>query len=214
MLGIYEYPLQQLLMGMIESGQVFFDIGAHVGFMTLLASRAVGRDGLVVSCEPHPANARSLRNALQSNRISNVIVLEVAVGSRSGKSRLLTEGLPTTQARLSSAKDEHAGVAVEVMCVDEIANLYGWPDVVKVDVEGHESAVLEGATRVMSSARRPAWLIETHSAEQLDKCHQTMRTRGLTLQNLNRPKNRPEFPRHTLAWPAGVEGQPNRTSDF
>ena len=64
-----------------------FDIGAHAGYYTLIASKLVGGSGHVVAFEPAPRNLRYLRRHLSLNHVSNVTVLEVAVSDRAGVGR-------------------------------------------------------------------------------------------------------------------------------
>ena len=83
-LGSYEYEERILFEKTINRGGVVFDIGAHVGFYTLLASVLVGSGGKVFSFEPVPRNLLYLREHLRINNISNVKVIEKAVSDSYG----------------------------------------------------------------------------------------------------------------------------------
>jgi len=78
-LGTYEFAKQRLFSETIREGSVVYDIGAHVGFYTLLASVLVGPKGKVVAFEPLPRNIYYLKKHLRLNQCKNVILVEAAV---------------------------------------------------------------------------------------------------------------------------------------
>jgi protein-L-isoaspartate O-methyltransferase len=84
-LGSYEYRKQKALRREMKTGQVVYDIGANVGFYSLLASVIVGETGHVYSFEPFPENLRELRKHLEMNRIRNCTVIDAAVSSADGE---------------------------------------------------------------------------------------------------------------------------------
>src|SRR5262245_8579614 len=85
-LGSYEYQKQRLFAKSVSPGDVVFDVGAHVGFYTLLASVLVGKRGRVIAFEPVPANLEYLRHHIRLNRIDNVEIIEAAVSDTDGVS--------------------------------------------------------------------------------------------------------------------------------
>ncbi len=200
MLGVYEYSLQVQVSQLVLPGQVFFDIGAHRGFFTLLASKSVGATGRVVSCEPHPESARTLRRMLAANDISNVVPLEVAVSSSAGTARLMTGDRASTEARLGADEDSEVGVEVAMVSIDLLEDRYGRPDFVKIDVEGFELQVLRGSAKLLSGPRRPVWLIETHSDDLHSKCVEILRRHGYSCETIPSPRGRARYPSHLLAF--------------
>jgi hypothetical protein len=82
-LGSYEADKQPRFASVIRPGDIVFDIGAHVGFYSLLASKMVGPQGRVFAFEPVQRNLYYLHRHLQLNRIANVTVVQTAVGERS-----------------------------------------------------------------------------------------------------------------------------------
>ena len=84
-LGSYEYNKRQVFEKVVASGSVVFDIGANVGYYTLLAAVLVGPRGKVVAFEPVPDNLRYLKEHLRLNHIANVSVIEDAVSDDSGE---------------------------------------------------------------------------------------------------------------------------------
>lgn len=142
---------------MIKPGSVVFDIGANIGFFSLLASRLVGTHGAVYAFEPHPRNAAILRRHVTLNHASNVTVIEAAVSDRSGQVRLMGDG--------STARVDSQGVSVAALALDDLhddGNIRT-PVVIKMDVEGAELAALKGM-RELLQATLPDLLIEFHGA--------------------------------------------------
>ncbi|HEX6832536.1 MAG TPA: FkbM family methyltransferase, partial [Rudaea sp.] len=80
-LGSYEYDKQRLFARVARSGDVVFDIGANVGFYTLLAATCVAPTGRVVAFEPMPSNVKRIHQHLKLNRIGSVHSVEAAVSS-------------------------------------------------------------------------------------------------------------------------------------
>jgi FkbM family methyltransferase len=128
------------------------DVGANIGYYALFFSRAVGRAGKVICLEPEPDNLDDLRRNLAINALGNVSVLPVAAGSEDTKLSL-RRGL---NARVVS---EGGGMSVDVRRLDslDLARV----DLVKLDVEGYECQVLEGARRLIEE-QRPSLFVEVH----------------------------------------------------
>jgi len=103
-IGNFESKKQKLFADYISAGSVVFDIGANVGFYTLLASELVGPKGLVVSFEPAPRNIKFLKEHITINNISNVVVIEGAVADIDGSS-FFDKGPNATMGRLNSKGD-------------------------------------------------------------------------------------------------------------
>ena len=159
-LGTTEPEFQDALAARIRAGMVVYDLGANVGFYSVICARLVGRTGRVVAVEPFPGSAEVVRHNARLNGF-DIDVLEAAVGGEVGRARLRTDrGGPVTY-RLDSEGD---GLEVAVTTVDAmVAGGLPPPDLVKVDVEGAEVAVLHGMARTLAE-HRPAVLVEVHHA--------------------------------------------------
>jgi FkbM family methyltransferase len=162
-LGTHEEPVQRLLVERLRPGDVVYDIGAHAGFFSLLASRLVSHEGRVVAFEPNPQNATRLRANLAANDATNVDVYEAAVSDACGDAAFVAPGSPL-QGRLAHA-GEDAAIRVETTTIDAlVAAGAPAPRLMKIDVEGAEGAAMRGA-RVTIAAHRPELVIEVHSTE-------------------------------------------------
>ena len=141
------------------------DVGAHHGLYTLLASKCVGRSGRVIAFEPSPRERRRLAQHLRINRCRNVVVQPCALGDRAGSADLfLVEGIHDwcNSLRLPNVEERTSRVTVEVRRLDDVLERIGWPrvDFIKLDVEGAELSVLNGAGQLLRGDFRPAILAE------------------------------------------------------
>jgi FkbM family methyltransferase len=179
-LGSYEYDKQRLLEQVIQPGSVVFDLGAHVGFHTLLASVLVGSSGKVFAFEPMPKNLRYLKEHLRLNQIANVTVIEAAVSDRNGTA-LFELHDSSFQGRLSS----QGGLEVQMIGLDELiaSGKIPAPDFIKMDVEGAELSVFSGAKQLLAE-KHPTIALATHGDEIQKQCRQFLTALGYQLQPL------------------------------
>lgn len=162
--GYSEPETIRFVLSFLQPGMTFWDVGAHVGEYSLLASRKVGFAGRVEAFEPQAAIFHFLEHNQAANRASNVRLHPIAVSDRSGQVEIALHSdpartfinpgaplasLPTTQVTAASL-DEFAVAQHQV------------PNLIKVDVEGAERLVLEGARTLLGlpPGESPAWLIE------------------------------------------------------
>jgi len=166
--GTYEWASARLLEDLLHPGGVFVDVGAHVGSLALPAARRVGPEGLVVAFEPNGRAREQLVSGVRASRVANVVVLGVGLADRdlravlrpggdgnSGMTRLIEAGGPAGRGR--------SGGGVECRTLDGIRPEIALPpvDVLKVDVEGWEARVLQGA-RGLIADDRPAVVFEVN----------------------------------------------------
>ena len=158
LLGINERPLQTLLHRTLHTGAVFYDIGANVGFFSLIASRLVGECGRVYAFEPEPKNISLIYRNIRLNQSDNISVIEAAVSQESGVSRLY---IAEYAGGHSLYQDDHPFPGTEVTIPVPTVSLDGLvdskkilpPSMVKIDVEGGEVEVLKGMNRILIQHR-------------------------------------------------------------
>jgi FkbM family methyltransferase len=155
--GVWDPSLTTFIQDHLKPNDVFIDVGAHVGYFSLLASRRVGRGGTVLSIEPNPFALAQLEQNVAHSHLQNVLVERTACGESHQvvELHLHTES-NSSMASLSTA-NAGGGAAVEVPCttLDGLCEEHGLASVnlVKIDVEGAELSVLRGMTRLMTSVR-------------------------------------------------------------
>lgn len=166
-------PEERYLATLTLTNQVVYDIGAHVGNFTLGFARMVGPAGWVVAFEPYPPNHRRLLRNLQLNLVRNVIPIRAAVANTSGRRNALADASGSGRISLS-AQAVQLGMKpageVATVSLDELLELDNLPapDFIKIDVEGLEWEVLQGAGNLLAR-RHPRLLIELHGADFDDK---------------------------------------------
>jgi FkbM family methyltransferase len=160
----YETHTSQVLVGLLRPGDVFVDVGAHVGYYTLLARALVGPGGRVFAFEPNPETFRMLVANIAGNGYGNVHAFNCALGARNDVATLYinddNEGETalwnvTADRRFVKSRAAHRTVQVAVTTLDEIARdgaLRG-ARAVKIDAEGWELQVLAGAAEVLERDR-------------------------------------------------------------
>lgn len=135
----------------LRAGHVVIDVGANVGTLALTASTLVGCGGHVYAIEAHPATFRYLLGNVRFNRASNVTPLNLAAGREQALVRL-SEGASDDQNAVAS-DGSHAGVQVQQKPLDDLDVREEIVDLLKIDVEGYEKHVLEGATALLRRTR-------------------------------------------------------------
>jgi FkbM family methyltransferase len=161
-LGIAEPLVQEAVRTIVRPGDVVYDVGANVGFFTVLAARRVGPQGAVIAFEPFPETATAARRNADLNGFKHVTVLTNAAGRRGGTAKLEVREY-STLARLADESTTGPTVDVEVIAIDDLVDTgrVRPPDFVKIDVEGAELGVIEGMRRTIT-AHRPVILCEMH----------------------------------------------------
>jgi FkbM family methyltransferase len=164
--GNLESAVQEAMVRHLGRGGVFYDIGANLGFFSLLGAHLCGLDdGRVIAFEAAPDNAEAIRVNAALNRVPNVEVLCAAVSDRSGLGRLQVVDDQSWSKLVQYGEHPFTEAIIDVRCVtvDELvaSGRIPPPTVVKIDVEGAELAVLAGMRETIA-AHRPAIICELH----------------------------------------------------
>ena len=172
----------------LGDGKVFFDIGANVGYYTVLASRSVGRSGSVVAFEPVVRNLVFLQQHVNLNKADNVKILPFALSDKSSIASF-SLGQNSAMGHLAASNGENNAISnnlvyVPTVSLDEIAaKLNLAPDVMKIDVEGAEMEVFRGARETLKKAK-PTIFLSTHSPELRRDCLDFLRETGYEIESL------------------------------
>src|SRR5882724_79024 len=166
--GIGEPQVQKAMVEHLRPGMMFYDLGANIGFFSLMAARLVGPEGRVISFEADPEIAARLRENLARNQFAHAQVEEKAVWSESSTvsfARVDPNTSPDRGLGHVAANGSAPGtITVEAVSLDQYVASHPAPDFLKCDVEGAELAVFQGAANLLSG-KRPILLVEMHSPE-------------------------------------------------
>lgn len=168
----YEPEVTSAILSVLKEGHTFFDVGANLGYYTLLASKSVGASGRVHAFEPAPAQFEHLRLNTRINHADNVVLNNIALAESSGEREMLLS-LSWNQGTHSFGATEGPTKAYRVPCatIDEYVATKGLKriDAMKVDVEGAELLVFRGAERTLRSLTVPVIFFEAceHHARSL-----------------------------------------------
>jgi FkbM family methyltransferase len=146
----------EIILNEVRPGDTVVDVGAHIGYYTLLLARAVGPAGRVLAFEPDPLNFALLRRNVELNGYANVELFPKALSDRCGKFRLYLSSDNAGDHRLYESADEpRPAVEAEATTLDSISSGRDRKvDFIKMDVQGSEGAVLEGMVGALSRATR------------------------------------------------------------
>ncbi|MGB2645583.1 MAG: FkbM family methyltransferase [Candidatus Acidiferrum sp.] len=165
--GEVEPTVQEVLQQYLRPGMTFYDIGANIGFFSLLAARLVGQKGRVIAFEADPETASRLRGNVEKNAFDWITVEEKAVWSEPRTvyfARIDPKTSPDRGLGHVVAGNEENAIQVTAVALDGFAEGRPSPDFLKCDVEGAEVEVFRGAQRLLKE-KRPGIICEMHSEE-------------------------------------------------
>lgn len=186
-LGHYEAEKQAAVRRLVKPGMRVFDVGANAGFYTLAFSRLVGPSGQVWAFEPLPENLVNLRRHIELNDLRNVTVVDAAVFDMSGTARFMTAP-SNSVGRLVT----QGGIEVKTVKLDDFCSNINSPDLIKLDVEGAEGAVLAGAQKVLAQYS-PTVLLATHGREAERQSVRILSANGYGFSYLDESQANPEY---------------------
>lgn len=158
----FEPRYVQVLKALINKGDTIFDVGANIGFYTVLFSSWSGTGGRVVAYEPDPSNLELLRRNLELNRCQNTIVQPLALSDKAGEEVFsidsvtrstghLGTGATFGETQFGSGKEQL--ITVKTTILDEEVLDLGAPNLIKMDIEGGEFKTLSGGTALLERHR-------------------------------------------------------------
>ena len=146
-------PGETALLGdRIKPAMTVLDVGAHVGYFTCLAARLVGPRGLVLAFEPSPRNYDLLLANVWRNGFLNVVCFPWALGSEPGVVDLHTSPTNTGDNRVYPSEPGRSSTPVRLAVLDQVSALRPPVDIVKIDVQGAEEAVIRGMTAILGAS--------------------------------------------------------------
>lgn len=143
--GAYEPFETEFVAGLIQKGDVVLDLGANIGYYTLIFARLVGEEGKVFAFEPDPDNFALLTKNVTANGYRNVTPVQKAVSNETRKVRLYLCEDNKADHRIYASDQGRESIEIEAIRLDDYFEDYeGKIDFIKIDVQGAEGGALEG----------------------------------------------------------------------
>jgi FkbM family methyltransferase len=152
--GVYEPFETSIVKKEIKSGDTVLDIGANIGYYTLILAKQVGKEGKVWAFEPEPNNFALLKKNITVNNYKNVILEQVAVTSKTGTSSY-------KYTRIHDSSQMHGGIKINTIELDDyFKNYEGNIDFIKMDIEGAEGLAIKGMSDILQKSKNIKILTE------------------------------------------------------
>ena len=155
----YEPDITALLKRWLKPGMTFVDIGANIGYFSLLTATLIGEQGQVFSFEPAPGNIALLEKSISENGFGNVKVFPVAVDEIDSTLPFTVSGI-SSNGRLDPFNDgKESNIEVEAKSLDGMKDIVQSVDYIKMDIEGAEPRALRGMKTLLKT-NRPTIIFE------------------------------------------------------
>jgi len=143
--GVYEPFETELVKKEIKKGDVVLDLGANIGYYTLIFAKLVGKRGKVFAFEPDPTNFSLLKKNVEMNGYKNVELVQKAVSNKTGKIKLYLCEDNKGDHRIYNSHDGRQSIEIEAIRLDDyFKNYNGAVDFIKMDIQGAEGGAIQG----------------------------------------------------------------------
>lgn len=150
--GIHEPFETELVKKEIRKGDVVLDIGANIGYYTLIFAKLVGEEGKVFTFEPDPDNFALLKKNVKINGYQNVILVQKAVSNKTAMIRLYLSEDNKGDHRIYDSHDGRKSIKIEATRLDDyFTNYNGRINFIKIDIQGAESGALQGMSNLLKN---------------------------------------------------------------
>lgn len=153
--GVHEELETEFVKKAIKKGDVVIDIGANIGYFTLIFARLVGDEGKVYAFEPEPANFNLLKKNVETNGYQNVVLVRKAVLDKTGKTKLYIASDTNAAHRITDAKElyqfrNQESIEIDSVRLDDYFRDYNQKiNFIKIDIEGVESVAIKGMSSLL-----------------------------------------------------------------
>ena len=149
-LEAFEY---NFLQDLIQPGFTILDVGANIGFYTMMFADKTGVSGKVIAVEPDESNCKILRKNIAVNNINNVSLCEKAIYSRSGELKLYISDYHMGDHRVYNSKEKRKTVTIKSVTIDDLVEKENRLDLIKFDIQGAEYHALLGMNETFKKFR-------------------------------------------------------------
>jgi len=151
----------ECLKQIIKNGDIVVDLGANIGYYTLILAQLVGKSGHVYAFEPEPSNFEILSKNVKENKHDNVTLVQKAVSDKNSKIKLYVSKRNLASHRIFDAEDKRKSIEVDVTTLDEYFQKSKKPiKFIKMDVEGAEGATILGASKIIEDSKNLVIMME------------------------------------------------------
>ena len=190
-LGTYEVDLQKVVLRLVQRGWGAYDVGANIGYFSLLLSKVVGENGFLYSFEPLPANLERLRKNLYLNDLHNFVnIVPSAVIDETKEVQFLfgpSGAMGKSDGSAGRDIDNALGGSIKVqgISLDDFVYIQEnpTPQIIKMDIEGGEVLALRGMTRLLKEAR-PLLFLELHGDSAAKAAWDLLTVEGYKLRRM------------------------------
>ena len=133
----------------IKKGDVVLDLGANIGYYTLIGAKIVRNEGKVFAFEPSPGNFKILKKNIEANGYKNVVAVQKAVSDKNGKIKLFLDRYSDASNSIYDVHDGKESVIVDSITLDDFLKNSGRIDFIKMDIEGAEGKALAGMSEIL-----------------------------------------------------------------
>ncbi|MFC1943356.1 FkbM family methyltransferase [Chloroflexota bacterium] len=162
--GDYEKDQTRVFHEVVKRGMTVVDLGAHIGYYTLIAAELVGPEGKVFAFEPDPENFSLLQRNVDVSGYKNVALVQKAVSGKTGIAKLYLDSESWGHS-LSSTEISKESISVSVTSLDEFFSEEVRIDIIKIDIEGAEGGAVEGMERILSKGDVKSIFLSSHLRE-------------------------------------------------
>jgi FkbM family methyltransferase len=159
--GIWEPFETSLVLSLLRAGDVFVDVGANIGYFSVLAASVVGAQGAVFAFEPEPDNCRLLRANAEFNGLDHCItVIEAALSDAAGQGQLFLSADNLGDHQVYAGDEQRSSVPISLLDGGKyLAGRLQRIDLLKVDTQGSEYQVMAGLVPLLTGLAQPARII-------------------------------------------------------
>jgi FkbM family methyltransferase len=138
----------------IQKGDTVIDLGANIGYYTLIFAKLVGKLGHVFAFEPEPSNFELLSKNVKENKHENVTLVQKATSNKNSKIKLYVSKRNLASHRIFDAGDKRKSIEIDVITLNEYFKKNTNPiKIIKMDIEGAEGATLLGASKIIENSK-------------------------------------------------------------
>lgn len=159
-LGILEKREMDFFKKTIKKGWTVLDIGANIGYPSLLFSKLVGKNGKVIAFEPNKNNIKTLKKNIKVNNCRNIMIVPMAVSNRTGVGTLYISDSHSGDHRIYSSNEKRRTQNIETISLDDYFKSKNKINFIQMDIQGAEELVFKGMKRLINENKEISILLE------------------------------------------------------